>query len=152
MLRRRSSAVSSDSGQSLLEQWRCSRFDLGQLKNVQITASALDMSTFAVLTRSEDPALAFAGQSNTVSHSIISSAAASSFPRGLSLPTLKQSLQIASEAPLSLWFAVVLNVLISSSPIHHPLHRPHQILSQRRHIKSLVSAPVYWQSAQSTEP
>jgi hypothetical protein len=44
---------------SLVEEWRCSNLTFGGLRNVEIAATALDHSTFATLTLSEDPALGF---------------------------------------------------------------------------------------------
>lgn len=50
----------------LVEEWRCSTFDLGGLKNIQISTTCVDLSTYAVLTMSEDPLLNFSA-SNTSS-------------------------------------------------------------------------------------
>ncbi|KAI4726964.1 hypothetical protein E4T49_05202 [Aureobasidium sp. EXF-10728] len=56
--------------QRLTEEWRLSSLSFGGLKSVQITAHALDGSTFATLTSSEDPLLNFSGQSTVSSPSM----------------------------------------------------------------------------------
>lgn len=59
---RRSSQLSSDTSPeraSFVEEWRSSHFSFGGLKSTEITATALDSSTFTTLTLSEDPALGF---------------------------------------------------------------------------------------------
>ncbi|KAK3391001.1 hypothetical protein B0H63DRAFT_129599 [Podospora didyma] len=40
-----------------VDEWRCMEFDLGSHGNIEITASAVDMSTFALLAPLEDPLL-----------------------------------------------------------------------------------------------
>lgn len=52
------------------EEWRVSALSFGGLKSVQITAHAMDGSTFATLTASEDPLLNFSGQSTVSSPSM----------------------------------------------------------------------------------
>ncbi|KAI5257111.1 hypothetical protein E4T42_01240 [Aureobasidium subglaciale] len=52
------------------EEWRLSNMSFGGLKCVQITAHALDCSTFATLTSSEDPLLNFSGPSTVSSPSL----------------------------------------------------------------------------------
>lgn len=52
------------------EEWRTSRLSLSGLKNVQILASAVDSSTFATQTTSEDPLLGFSGRSTASSPSL----------------------------------------------------------------------------------
>jgi len=52
------------------EEWRTSGFSLEGLKSVQISASALDCSTFATLTTLEDPLLNFSAASVTSSPSL----------------------------------------------------------------------------------
>lgn len=52
------------------EEWRQSGLSFGGLKGVQISAHALDGSTFATLTASEDPLLNFSGQSTVSSPSM----------------------------------------------------------------------------------
>jgi hypothetical protein len=49
------------------EEWRCSQLTFGGLKGVQLSTTALDHSTFAVLTLSEDPALGFSTVSSASS-------------------------------------------------------------------------------------
>ncbi|KAH8710151.1 hypothetical protein GQ44DRAFT_830458 [Phaeosphaeriaceae sp. PMI808] len=59
---RRSSYMSSSSSPeraNLVEEWRTSKFTFGGFKSTQLTATSLDISTFATLTMSEDPALGF---------------------------------------------------------------------------------------------
>ncbi|KAI4167771.1 MAG: hypothetical protein LQ343_006966 [Gyalolechia ehrenbergii] len=50
-----------------IEEWRTSSFTLGGLKAPQITATATDLSTYALLTISEDPLLCVGGSSVTSS-------------------------------------------------------------------------------------
>lgn len=67
---RRSSVLSSSSSperDSLVEEWRCSKLTYGGFKNTQITCTSLDISTFAVRTMSEDPALGFSTASTASS-------------------------------------------------------------------------------------
>lgn len=67
---RRSSHVSSNSSPeraNLFEEWRCSQLSFGGLKSIALTVTALDSSTFAILTLSEDPALGFSTSSNASS-------------------------------------------------------------------------------------
>ena len=56
---RRSSTSASDSRQRthLIEEWRTSLFLFGGLKSPQINTTAIDMSTYALLTKTEDPLL-----------------------------------------------------------------------------------------------
>jgi hypothetical protein len=59
---RRSSYMSMSSSPeraNLVEEWRCSKLTFGGFKNPQLTTTTLDVSTFATLTMSEDPALGF---------------------------------------------------------------------------------------------
>lgn len=49
------------------EEWRVSTFSFGGLKSVEITATSTDCSTFATLTKSEDPLLGLSSQSNASS-------------------------------------------------------------------------------------
>lgn len=67
---RSSSAVSSTclpEQTNMREEWRCSRLIFGGSKNTQITTTTLDISTFANLTLSEDPALGFSTASTASS-------------------------------------------------------------------------------------
>ncbi|KAJ4301565.1 hypothetical protein N0V90_003658 [Kalmusia sp. IMI 367209] len=52
---------------NLLEEWRVSDLTFGGLKMMQITATALDCSSFATMTLSEDPALGFSTASTASS-------------------------------------------------------------------------------------
>ncbi|KAF2226732.1 hypothetical protein BDZ85DRAFT_230354 [Elsinoe ampelina] len=52
------------------EEWRSTSLSFGGLKGVQVTASALDLSTFATTTTQEDPILNFSGASVTSSPSL----------------------------------------------------------------------------------
>ena len=61
------STTSSPERANLVEEWRCSELTWGGLRNVQVTATALDNSTFAVVTMSEDPALGFSTASTASS-------------------------------------------------------------------------------------
>ena len=61
-LTRRSSAAHNDLV-DIREDWRTSTFLLGGLKSPQITTSAIDKSTFSLLTVDEDPLLCMAGSS-----------------------------------------------------------------------------------------
>lgn len=69
--RMRSSSYASESSSperaSLVEEWRTSDLALGGLKLVQIATTALDCSTFATTTMSEDPALGFSTTSSASS-------------------------------------------------------------------------------------
>jgi hypothetical protein len=70
-LRTRSSSYMS-SGSSperadVLEEWRCSKLTFGGLRSLQLSTTALDHSTFANLTMSEDPALGFSTASTASS-------------------------------------------------------------------------------------
>lgn len=59
---RRSSYMSSSSSperDNLVEEWRCSKLTFSGFKSTQVTATTLDISTFATMTMSEDPALGF---------------------------------------------------------------------------------------------
>lgn len=53
------SAASSPERANLIEEWRCSKLTFGGFKGTQVTTTTLDISTFATLTMSEDPALGF---------------------------------------------------------------------------------------------
>jgi hypothetical protein len=67
---RRSSYMSMSSSPeraSLVEEWRCSKLTFGGFKSTQLTATTLDISTFANLTMSEDPALGFSTSSTASS-------------------------------------------------------------------------------------
>jgi hypothetical protein len=61
------STASSPERDNLFEEWRCSDLTFGGLKSVQLTTTALDSSTFAVVTMSEDPALGFSTASTASS-------------------------------------------------------------------------------------
>lgn len=66
--RRRSSTNDTQSSEvNAIEEWRTSVLQLGGLKSVQITTTALDLSTFALLTASEDPLLSMIGSSTASS-------------------------------------------------------------------------------------
>ncbi|MCJ1421202.1 hypothetical protein MMC32_007564 [Xylographa parallela] len=67
--RRTSSAQQSDQGTSSpsLEEWRMSEFSFGDLKATQVTTTAIDESTYNVLTAFEDPLLTLGGSSNASS-------------------------------------------------------------------------------------
>ncbi|KAL6710230.1 hypothetical protein ACN47E_009176 [Coniothyrium glycines] len=62
-IRARSSSYMSNSSsperRNLFEEWRCSKLMFGGFKGTQVTTTTLDISTFATLTLSEDPALGF---------------------------------------------------------------------------------------------
>lgn len=70
-LRTRSSSYTSNNSSperaNLVEEWRTSDMTLGGLKLVQISTTALDCSTFATMTMSEDPALGFSSASTASS-------------------------------------------------------------------------------------
>jgi hypothetical protein len=51
----------------LCEEWRCSDFTFGGFKLIKITATAVDCSTYATVTMSEDPALGFSTASTASS-------------------------------------------------------------------------------------
>ncbi|KAF2467600.1 uncharacterized protein BDR25DRAFT_291502 [Lindgomyces ingoldianus] len=53
------SSASSPERTNLIEEWRSSKLSFGGLRSLELTATALDQSTFATLTMSEDPALGF---------------------------------------------------------------------------------------------
>ncbi|KAL8937987.1 MAG: hypothetical protein Q9211_003420 [Gyalolechia sp. 1 TL-2023] len=66
--KRSPSALSDHQEESaVVEEWRTSTFTLGGLKAPQITATAIDLSTYALLTTSEDPLLCVGGSSVTSS-------------------------------------------------------------------------------------
>ena len=67
--KRRISAVQANIPLTLgeVEEWRVSQLSLDGLKSTQITTIALDMSTFAILTKYEDPLLSMSGSSATSS-------------------------------------------------------------------------------------
>ncbi|KIW01894.1 uncharacterized protein PV09_06737 [Verruconis gallopava] len=52
---------------STIEEWRCSLFSFNNAKGVQISTTAIDCSTYATLTMSEDPALGMLGSSEASS-------------------------------------------------------------------------------------
>lgn len=55
-LNRRDSATSHETSEMpVAEEWRTALFEMGALKLAQITAVAMDMSTFALITMQEDP-------------------------------------------------------------------------------------------------
>jgi hypothetical protein len=67
---RRSSYMSSSSSPeraNLVEEWRCSKLTFGGFRSLQLMATTLDISTFATLTMSEDPALGFSTSSTASS-------------------------------------------------------------------------------------
>lgn len=55
---------------SVPEEWRSSTLSFGDLKGLEITATATDCSTFATITKSEDPLLNFSSQSSSSSPSL----------------------------------------------------------------------------------
>ncbi|KAF2855714.1 hypothetical protein T440DRAFT_385865 [Plenodomus tracheiphilus IPT5] len=61
------STSSSPERANMQEEWRCSKLTFGGFKNTQITTTTLDISTFATLTLSEDPALGFSTPSTASS-------------------------------------------------------------------------------------
>lgn len=61
------STASSPERASLVEEWRSSHLTFGGFKDTQIATTTIDMSTFAVLTMSEDPALGFSTASTASS-------------------------------------------------------------------------------------
>lgn len=61
--------VGSLTPRPMLEEWRTSVLSFGRLKHCQITATAIDCSTHAVQTQSEDPLLGFSGRSTASSPS-----------------------------------------------------------------------------------
>lgn len=66
--RRRSSTNDIESSEAnAIEEWRTSVLQLGGPKSVQIAATALDLSTYALLTASEDPLLSMTGSSTASS-------------------------------------------------------------------------------------
>jgi hypothetical protein len=67
---RRSSYMSSSSSPeraNLVEEWRCSKLTFGGFRSLQLMATTLDISIFATLTMSEDPALGFSTSSTASS-------------------------------------------------------------------------------------
>lgn len=67
---RSSSYISTESSPeraNLVEEWRCSKFTFGGLRSIELTTTALDHSTFSILTMSEDPALGFSTASTASS-------------------------------------------------------------------------------------
>ncbi|KAL9036076.1 MAG: hypothetical protein Q9180_004506 [Flavoplaca navasiana] len=66
---RRNSTARSDciEDEAMFEEWRVSNFSFGGLKAPQITATALDLSAYSILTVGEDPLLAAGGSSLTSS-------------------------------------------------------------------------------------
>lgn len=61
------SASSSPERASLVEEWRCSRLTFGGFKSTRVAVTTLDISTFATMTLSEDPALGFSTTSTASS-------------------------------------------------------------------------------------
>lgn len=61
------SSGSSPERANLVEEWRCSKLTFGGFKGTQVTTTTLDISTFATLTMSEDPALGFSTASTASS-------------------------------------------------------------------------------------
>lgn len=61
------STASSPERTGLLEEWRCSRLTFGGFKSTQVTTTTMDISTFATLTTTEDPALGFSTASSASS-------------------------------------------------------------------------------------
>lgn len=61
------STASSPERASLIEEWRTSNFTFGGFKGIELTTTTLDISTFATLTMSEDPALGFSTASTASS-------------------------------------------------------------------------------------
>jgi hypothetical protein len=61
------STASSPDRASLFEEWRCSKFTFGGFRSTRLTTTTLDVSTFATLTLSEDPALGFSTSSTASS-------------------------------------------------------------------------------------
>ncbi|KAF2871774.1 hypothetical protein BDV95DRAFT_493883 [Massariosphaeria phaeospora] len=61
------SSGSSPERANMTEEWRCSNLTFGGLGAMGFTATALDTSTFATLTMSEDPALGFSAASTASS-------------------------------------------------------------------------------------
>lgn len=70
-LRNRSSSYMSSSSSperaNLVEEWRCSKLTFGGFKSTRLAVTALDISTFATMTLSEDPALGFSTASTASS-------------------------------------------------------------------------------------
>lgn len=66
---KRAPSASSDQLEesAIIEEWRSSVFTLGGLKAPQITTTAIDLSTYTLLTTSEDPLLCVGGSSVTSS-------------------------------------------------------------------------------------
>lgn len=65
--RRSSTDDTQTSEANIIEEWRTSLMQIGGPKSVQITTTALDTSTFALLTASEDPLLSMTGSSTASS-------------------------------------------------------------------------------------
>lgn len=61
------SIESSPERRQLIEEWRHSELSLKGFKNSQLTSTAIDCSTYATLTTSEDPTLGFSTRSNASS-------------------------------------------------------------------------------------
>ncbi|KAF2121159.1 hypothetical protein BDV96DRAFT_563706 [Lophiotrema nucula] len=61
------SSSSSPERANLVEEWRCSDLTFGGLRSVELTTTTLDISTFATMTMSEDPALGFSTASTASS-------------------------------------------------------------------------------------
>ncbi|KAL8769474.1 MAG: hypothetical protein Q9209_004535 [Squamulea sp. 1 TL-2023] len=66
---RRNSTAKSEiaDDEALVEEWRASNFSFGGLKTPQVTTTAVDLSTYALLTVGEDPLLTVGGSSLTSS-------------------------------------------------------------------------------------
>ena len=62
-----SSVDASPERSPTVEEWRCSSFTFGGARGVQVAATALDISTYATLTMSEDPAIGMLGSSEASS-------------------------------------------------------------------------------------
>lgn len=55
---------------SMSEEWRSSTFSFGGMKAVEITTTSMDCSSFATITKAEDPLLTLSSQSTTSSPSL----------------------------------------------------------------------------------
>ncbi|KAH7043170.1 hypothetical protein B0J12DRAFT_701939 [Macrophomina phaseolina] len=62
-----SSGTVSPERLGLVEEWRCSTVSFNGMKSVQLATTALDMSTYATMTLSEDPIFGFSGSSTASS-------------------------------------------------------------------------------------
>nr|POE72415.1 f-box/wd repeat-containing protein pof10 [Quercus suber] len=68
------------------EEWRKSVFSLHGLKHVQILATTIDKSLFAIQTLSEDPLLSFSGNSASSSPTSTPASGAGHFPKSTDMP------------------------------------------------------------------